>query len=104
MNNNSCGCNQMPSCNQVVETYNVEMIPHYTNYHTTHINNCIKRHINIPVFTDSFETVVTNEYVAGMPIYQSQCQMAYPNMDTVNQNYTGNVGTNPSYNPFYNAR
>ena len=50
MNNKSCGCNQMPSCNQVVETYNVEMIPHYTNYHTTHINNCIKRHINIPTY------------------------------------------------------
>lgn len=40
--NNSCGCNQgcpqaVPSyqqCNQVVQTCNVQDVPHYTNYHT----------------------------------------------------------------------
>lgn len=37
-----CGCNSgcqqaLPTyqqCNQVVQTYNVEDVPHYTNYHT----------------------------------------------------------------------
>lgn len=40
--NNTCGCEMgypvaIPSyqqCNQVVQTCNVEDIPHYTNYHT----------------------------------------------------------------------
>lgn len=42
-----CGCNSgcqqaLPTyqqCNQVVQTYNVEDVPHYTNYHTHAVNN-----------------------------------------------------------------
>lgn len=102
--NNNCGCcNKMEGYNQVVNTCNVEMIPHYTNYHTTHVNNCIKRHVNIPVFTESYETVVTNEYVEGNPIY-------YPygfnnqNLNPYNNNYIGNVSTNPNMNAYNGYR
>ena len=43
----SCGCGTscptsvptMQQCNQVVQTYNVEDVPHYVNYHTHAVNN-----------------------------------------------------------------
>ncbi len=108
MNNNNCGCcNQMPYYNQVLNTCNVEMIPHYTNYHTTHVNNCIKRHVNIPVFTESYETVFTNEYVEGNPIYYPY---GYNNPIlnnynyNSNDNYLGNVSTNPNLKTFNGYR
>ena len=106
MNNNTCGCSQqIPAYNQVVQTCNVEMIPHYTNYHTTHVNNCIKRHVNIPVFTESFETVVINEYVEGTPMYYPY-GFNYTNQpfNDLNSNYTGNVSTNPGFTPFNGYR
>ena len=43
----SCGC-QCPTmaptyqqCNQVVQTYNYEDIPHYINYHTHAVSNLL---------------------------------------------------------------
>jgi hypothetical protein len=90
--NTSCGCNQgcpqaMPTyqqCNQVVQTCNVQDIPHYTNFHTNVINNCIKRHINIPTYSTSQETVFIDQYVDGAPMYQA-----------------GMPGQMPSQNPMY---
>ena len=43
----SCGCNDgcpiatptSTQCNQVVQTCNVQEVPHYTNYHTHAVNN-----------------------------------------------------------------
>lgn len=77
-NDGSCGCNSgcpvaaptCQQCNQVVQTCNVQDVPHYTNYHTHVVNNCIKRHINIPTYSTSTENVMINEYVQGQPIYQ----------------------------------
>ena len=42
-----CGCNSgcpqayptYQQCNQVVQTANVQDVPHYTNYHTHAVNN-----------------------------------------------------------------
>ena len=70
----SCRCNDscptaMPTstqCNQVVQTCNVQEVPHYTNYHTHVVNNCIKKHINIPVYSQSSENVLIDEYVQGL--------------------------------------
>ncbi len=47
MINNDCGCNNgcmqaQPTsmqCNQVVQTCNVQEVPHYINYHTHAVNN-----------------------------------------------------------------
>ena len=83
------------------------------------VNNCIKRHINIPTYSTSQETVLQNQFVEGMQMYQqpfytqlpmqnptygqmiqgnmggcgcNQCnQMMQPN----NVQYQGNVGTEP---------
>ena len=75
--NNQCGCNQgcpqaVPSyqqCNQVVQTCNVQDVPHVINYHTHVVNNCIKRHINVPTYSASQETVMQDQYVDGAPMY-----------------------------------
>lgn len=78
-NLNSCGCSKdtcpkaaptYQQCNQVVQTCNVEDVPHYTNYHTHVVNNCVKRHINIPTYSTTSENVLINEYVEGQPVYQ----------------------------------
>ena len=45
MNGNTCGCMETKNCCEVVQTYNVVEVPHYTNYHTHQVNNCIKKHI-----------------------------------------------------------
>ena len=105
--NQDCGCENacqqaVPTyqqCNQIVQTCNVQEVPHYTCYHTHVINNCIKKHINIPVYSQSSENVYLDQYVEGMPIYQQPVmynqnmmngQMAYnPNQ------YQGNVSTEP---------
>ncbi len=109
-NVNSCGCGRkeigygyptnMPTyqqCNQVVQTCNVEDVPHYTNYHTHVVNNCVKRHINIPTYSTSAENVMINEYVQGQPMVQ-QPMMMYQQPMMYNQpvpqgQYQGNVGT-----------
>ena len=104
-NQNGCGCNDgcsmsMPTTNQynqVLQTCNVEEVPHYQGIHTHVINNCIKKHINIPVYSTSSENVVINEFVQGQPIYQQpmMCNQAYsPNQ------YQANVGTDMPYQGF----
>ena len=115
MINNECGCNNgcmpaMPTstcCNQVVQTYNVQEVPHYQGIHTHVVNNCIKKHINIPVYSQSAENVYIDEYAQGNPIYQqpvminNQFNQQQPMMNP-NQ-YQGNVGTegfNQQLNPF----
>ncbi len=100
--NCSCGTNDVGTfqqCNQVVQTCNVEEIPHYTNYHTHVVNNLVKKHINIPTYSSSSENVVINEYVEGQPIYYNQLMYnqnvfpyQQPYMYNTNQ-YQGNVGT-----------
>ena len=105
LNQNCCGCNNgcqntLPTyqqCNQVVQTCNVEEVPHFINYHTHVVNNCIKRHVNVPTYSTSGENVMINEYVQGTPMYQQPMmmnnQMMYqqPYMYPYGQ-YQGNVG------------
>ena len=62
------------------------------------VNNCIKRHINIPTYSASTENVYLDEYVQGQPMYINYQQpMYYQGMNqqmmySPNQ-YQGNVGT-----------
>ena len=99
----SCGCNQYvtPSTyqqyNQVVQTCNVEEIPHVIDYHTHVVNNFIKRHVNIPTYSQSYENVVINEYTP-VPTMMNQCQMEQPYFYGQIPQYQGNVGTNPYMN------
>ena len=112
-NFNSCGCggNEAGSscpttqptyqqCNQVVQTCNVEDIPHYTNYHTHVVNNMVKRHINIPTYSTSTENVTINEYVQGQPMVQQPIfYQPYPQQPMMPGQYQGNVGTDPFVQP-----
>ena len=102
VDSNQCGCQNVcpyavptyQQCNQVVHTCNVQDVPHYTNYHTHVVNNCIKRHINIPTYSTSTENVYLDEYVQGVPMYQQP--MMYNqgiNMNYSPNQYQGNVGT-----------
>ena len=106
----SCGCNDScpiaaptaTQCNQVLQTCNVQEVPHYTCYHTHVVNNCIKKHINIPVYSQSSENVLIDEYVQGQPIYQ---QPVMYNQNMMNQpmaynqgQYQGNLQTEPLQN------
>lgn len=59
------------------------------------VNNCIKKHINIPVYSQSSENVLIDEYVQGHPIYQQPVMF---NQNMINQQmvcspnqYQGNV-------------
>ena len=59
------------------------------------VNNCIKKHINIPVYSQSSENVLIDEYVQGQPIYQQPVMF---NQSMINQQmvyspnqYQGNV-------------
>lgn len=97
-----CGCpTSMPTyqqCNQVVQTCNVEDVPHYTNYHTHVVNNCVKRHINIPTYSTSAENVMIDEYVQGQPIFQQPVfYPQFPQQPMMQGQYQGNVGTEPMY-------
>ena len=107
-NFNSCGCGgneptgcptcapTYQQCNQVVQTCNVEDVPHYTNYHTHVVNNCVKRHINIPTYSTSAENVMINEYVQGQPMYQQPMMYPqFPQQPYMPGQYQGNVGTDP---------
>ena len=105
--NNTCGCNQgscpqtLPTyqqCNQVIHVCNVEEIPHYIDFHTHVVNDCVKKHINVPTYSTSMENVLINEYPQAQgampympyqPIYGNQM---FGNVDQ----YQGNVGVNPS--------
>lgn len=70
-----CGCcpQAVPTfqcCNQVVNRCNVQDVPHITNYHTHVVDNCVRRHINIPQYTTSESVQVFDEFVQGQPIFQ----------------------------------
>ena len=127
---NSCGCQGcMPAVptyqqqNQVVQTCNVQDVPHYTNFHTHVVNNCIKRHIAIPTYSTSAENVYLDEYVDAQAMYQQPMYnpvplqanpMGYgcqaPGMNAYNpqmmqqpMQYQGNVGVDglpQQMNPF----
>ena len=109
--NNECNNGMCPPatptyncCNQVVNKCYVQDIPHYTNYHTTVVNNCVRRHINVPTFTQSEEVVVTDQYVDGSPMYYNQNNMYYnanPYMYQNNMN-VGNQGFNTEAMPNMN--
>lgn len=99
MPQSDCGCTNggcqistptYSSCNQVVQTCNVQDVPHYVNYNTHIVNNCIKRHINIPTYSTTSENVYVDEYVQAQPMYQ-QPMYQQPIMYSPNQ-YQGNVG------------
>lgn len=109
----SCGCGcptvapTYQQCNQVVHTCNVQDVPHYTNYNTHIVNNCVKRHVNIPTYSTTSENVMVEEYVQGQPMYQgqqvpyNQGQFMNPGMYP-NTGYLGNLpeGMTPNgYNP-----
>lgn len=90
--NNTCPYTQptYQQCQQVVQTCNVQEVPHYVNYHTHVVNNCVKRHVNIPTYSTSGENVIINEYVQGQPMFQQpNMYQGYPYPMT---QYQGNVG------------
>ncbi len=60
------------------------------------VNNCVKRHINIPTYSTSAENVMINEYVQGQPMYQQpMLYPQYPQQPMMQGQYQGNVGTEP---------
>ena len=107
-NYGSCGCpTAQPTfeqCKQIIQTCNVEEVPHYINYHTHVVNNMVKKHINIPTYSMSEENILI-EYPAAQAI--AMPYMPYPAMtgcqNTYQQpmyggqmtQYQGNVGTDP---------
>lgn len=97
----TCGC-QTPTMaptyqqyNQLVQTCNVEEIPHVIDYHTHVVNNFVKRHVNVPTYSQSYENVLINEYVQAQPM-MNQCpyyqQPYYGQIYNQMPQYQGNVG------------
>lgn len=70
----SCGCGcptatpTYQNCNQVVNKCYVQDVPHYINYNTHVVNNCVKRHYTVPTYTQTQETVYSEEYVNQPPV------------------------------------
>lgn len=73
------------------------------------VNNCIKRHINIPTYSTSTENVYLDEYVNSypQPVMNSGVMYQQPTPN----HYQGNVGTetlqqmnpyNPNFGNFMN--
>ena len=88
MPNSGCGCNMgmntmpmygiadgylnnqmMPqvssSCNQVLQKCFVEDMPYYVGYNTHVVNNVVRRHIQIPVYSQTQQTVYFDEWQTG---------------------------------------
>ena len=76
--NTGCGCgtdmnimgmmNQQfaqPGCNQVVEQTCAVDMPYYVNYNTHVVNNVVRRHIQIPVYSQTQQTVYFDEWQTG---------------------------------------
>lgn len=71
--NMGCGCggammNQpfgQSGCNQVVEQTCAVDMPYYVNYNTHVVNNVVRRHIQIPVYSQTQETVYFDEWQQG---------------------------------------
>ena len=53
------------SCNQVVQKCFVEEIPYYVGYNTHVVNNVVRRHIQIPVYSQTQQTVYFDEWQTG---------------------------------------
>ncbi len=56
-------------CNQVVNRCCYEDIPNYVNYNTHYVNNIIRRHYDIPTYSQSQEYVYYDETVATPNAY-----------------------------------
>ena len=54
-----------PGCNQVVEQTCALDIPYYVNYNTHVVNNVVRRHIQIPVYSQTQQTVYFDEWQTG---------------------------------------
>ena len=52
-------------CGQVVQQQCTVDIPYYVNYNTHVVNNVIRRHIQIPVYSQTQETVFIDEWQTG---------------------------------------
>lgn len=63
-------CQTMQGYNQVVNKCYVQEVPHYVNYNTHVVNNCIKKHYVVPTYSQTQETVYVDEYV-------NQCQNTF---------------------------
>ncbi len=105
--NRPCGCNTpiVPEvcCNNVVKKCFVEEVPHVINYNTHVINECVKKHITIPKYTTTEETVYIDEYqFTPMQIpYQYQPMMEQmPNQNLTQMPNMPNVNMPNMINPF----
>ena len=54
-----------PGCNQVLEQTCAVDMPYYVNYNTHVVNNVVRRHIQIPVYSQTQQTVYFDEWQAG---------------------------------------
>ena len=52
-------------CGQVVQQTCAVDMPYYVNYNTHVVNNVVRRHIQIPVYTQTQETVYIDEWQTG---------------------------------------
>lgn len=68
-------CPTYQQCNQVVNKCFVQDVPHYINYHTHVVNNCVRRHMNVPTYSMSESVQEFDEFnqapIAGMPFGQN---------------------------------
>lgn len=68
-----CGCGMgamntglaQSGCNQVVQQTCAVDMPYYVNYNTHVVNNVVRRHIQIPVYSQTQETVYFDEWQTG---------------------------------------
>jgi hypothetical protein len=54
-----------PACSQVVQQTCAVDMPYYVNYNTHVVNNVVRRHIQIPVYSQTQETIYFDEWQAG---------------------------------------
>lgn len=54
-----------PGCNQVLQQTCAVDIPYYVNYNTHVVNNVVRRYIQIPVYSQTQETVYIDEWQTG---------------------------------------
>ncbi len=59
MGSNNC-CGPKDTC-QVINKCFVEEVPHYYNCHTHVVNTCVRKHIYIPKYSCSEETVYVDQ-------------------------------------------
>lgn len=111
--NKPCGCGCQPApmmpevcCNNVVKKCFVEEVPHVVNYNTHVVNECVKKHITVPKYTTTEETVYIDEYAFTpfqLPYQYQQFEMQQQMQQQIpNQNLTQmpNVNMTNPFNPF----